>query len=109
MVRGLTRTARAATSVVIQPESPDMSVSLGRDCPRLGSSAIEGYLTPNCPLAARLGATSCLWAPEKEETPAGKSRARRLRCTPPLFGQSARRGLDTLLYPGAVGCSPSAF
>src|SRR5215210_3992004 len=96
-VRGSIRRAWAATLVVTHP---DCSAGSG---PRVRSSAIEGYLTPNCPLAARLGATSCLWAQEKEETPAGKSRVRRLRCTSPLFGQSARRGLDTLLYPGAVG------
>src|SRR5215211_2769261 len=65
MVRGLTRTARAATSVVIQPESPDMSASSGRDWPRVGSSAIEGYLTLIRPLAARLRATSRLWGQQE--------------------------------------------
>jgi len=40
-------------------------VLLGRDWPRVGSSAIEGYLTPIRPLAARLRATSRLQSPRK--------------------------------------------
>src|SRR5215211_5606211 len=42
MVRGLTRTARAATSVATHPDSADGSASSGRECPRVRSSPTPG-------------------------------------------------------------------